>query len=134
MIKVTIEADGEEKKILTGEMLNMAVLGEDGCKIAMVSQPTKRGISSNNFIQSLQKLVQCSIKSFAQGDKTMESILKVCFAEAMIERPDGMRQSVEDEIKANANTEDFEEVVPKQEEDTAVTETIEEEVPDFMKG
>lgn len=51
MIKVTIEADGEEKKILTGEMLNMAVLGEDGCKIAMVSQPTKRGISSNNFIQ-----------------------------------------------------------------------------------
>lgn len=97
MIKVTIEADGEEKKILTGEMLNMAVLGEDGCKIAMVSQPTKRGISSNNFIQSLQKLVQCSIKSFAQGDKTMESILKVCFAEAMIERPDGMKDIKEEE-------------------------------------
>lgn len=97
MIKVTIEADGEEKKILTGEMLNMAVLGEDGCKIAMVSQPTKRGISSNNFIQSLQKLVQCSIKSFAQGDKTMESILKVCFAEAMIERPDGMKDTKEEE-------------------------------------
>ncbi len=97
MIKVTIEADGEEKKILTGEMLNMAVFGEDGCKIAMVSQPTKRGISSNNFIQSLQKLVQCSIKSFAQGDKTMESILKVCFAEAMIERPDGMKDTKEEE-------------------------------------
>lgn len=97
MIKVTIEADGEEKKILTGEMLNMAVLGEDGCKIAMVSQSTKRGISSNNFIQSLQKLVQCSIKSFAQGDKTMESILKVCFAEAMIERPDGMKDTKEEE-------------------------------------
>lgn len=97
MIKVTIEADGEEKKILTGEMLNMAVLREDGCKIAMVSQPTKRGISSNNFIQSLQKLVQCSIKSFAQGDKTMESILKVCFAEAMIERPDGMKDTKEEE-------------------------------------
>lgn len=97
MIKVTIEADGEEKKILTGEMLNMAVLGEDCCKIAMVSQPTKRGISSNNFIQSLQKLVQCSIKSFAQGDKTMESILKVCFAEAMIERPDGMKDTKEEE-------------------------------------
>lgn len=97
MIKVTIEADGEEKKILTGEMLNMAVLGEDGCKIAMVSQPTKRRISSNNFIQSLQKLVQCSIKSFAQGDKTMESILKVCFAEAMIERPDGMKDTKEEE-------------------------------------
>lgn len=96
MIKVTIEADGEEKKILTGEMLNMAVLGEDGCKIAMVSQPTKRGISSNNFIQSLQKLVQCSIKSFAQGDKTMESILKVCFAEAMIERPDSMKDTKEE--------------------------------------
>ena len=75
----------------------MAVLGEDGCKIAMVSQPTKRGISSNNFIQSLQKLVQCSIKSFAQGDKTMESILKVCFAEAMIERPDGMKDTKEEE-------------------------------------
>lgn len=97
MIKVTIEADGEEKKILTGEMLNMAVLGEDGCKIVMVSQPAKRGISSNNFIQSLQKLVQCSIKSFAQGDKTMESILKVCFAEAMIERPDGMKDTKEEE-------------------------------------
>lgn len=97
MIKVTIEADGEEKKILTGEMLNMAVLGEDGCKIAMVSQPTKRGISSNNFIQSLQKLVQCSIKSFAQRDKTMESILKLCFAEAMIERPDGMKDTKEEE-------------------------------------
>ena len=97
MIKVTIEADGEEKKILTGEMLNMAVLGEDGCKIAMVSQPAKRGISSNNFIQSLQKLVQCSIKSFAQEDKTMESILKVCFAEAMIERPDRMKDTKEEE-------------------------------------
>ena len=105
MIKVTIEADGEEKKILTGEMLNMAVLGEDGCKIAMVSQPTKRGISSNNFIQSLQKLVQCSIKSFAQGDKTMESILKVCFAEAMIERPDGMKDTKEEEQSSKKDVE-----------------------------
>ena len=105
MIKVTIEADGEEKKILTGEMLNMAVLGEDGCKIAMVSQPTKRGISSNNFIQSLQKLVQCSIKSFAQGDKTMESILKVCFAEAMIERPDSMKDTKEEEQESKKDVE-----------------------------
>ena len=105
MIKVTIEADGEEKKILTGEMLNMAVLGEDGCKIAMVSQPTKRGISSNNFIQSLQKLVQCSIKSFAQGDKTMESILKVCFAEAMIERPDSMKDTKEEEQDSKKDVE-----------------------------
>lgn len=105
MIKVTIEADGEEKKILTGEMLNMAVLGEDGCKIAMVSQPTKRGISSNNFIQSLQKLVQCSIKSFAQGDKTMESILKVCFAEAMIERSDSMKDTKEEEQDSKKDVE-----------------------------
>lgn len=105
MIKVTIEADGEEKKILTGEMLNMAVLGEDGCKIAMVSQPTKRGISSNNFIQSLQKLVQCYIKSFAQGDKTMESILKVCFAEAMIERPDSMKDTKEEEQDSKKDVE-----------------------------
>lgn len=105
MIKVTIEADGEEKKILTGEMLNMAVLGEDGCKIAMVSQPTKRGISSNNYIQSLQKLVQCSIKSFAQGDKTMESILKVCFAEAMIERPDSMKDTKEEEQDSKKDVE-----------------------------
>ena len=105
MIKVTIEADGEEKKILTGEMLNMAVLGEDGCKIAMVSQPTKRGISSNNFIQSLQKLVQCSIKSFAQGGKTMESILKVCFAEAMIERPDSMKDTKEEEQDSKKDVE-----------------------------
>ena len=105
MIKVTIEADGEEKKILTGEMLNMAVLGEDGCKIEMVSQPTKRGISSNNFIQSLQKLVQCSIKSFAQGDKTMESILKVCFAEAMIERPDSMKDTKEEEQDSKKDVE-----------------------------
>lgn len=105
MIKVTIEVDGEEKKILTGEMLNMAVLGEDGCKIAMVSQPTKRGISSNNFIQSLQKLVQCSIKYFAQGDKTMESILKVCFAEAMIERPDSMKDTKEEEQDSKKDVE-----------------------------
>lgn len=105
MIKVTIEADGEEKKILTGEMLNMAVLGEDGCKIVMVSKPTKRGISSNNFIQSLQKLVQCSIKSFAQGDKTMESILKVCFAEAMIERPDSMKDTKEEEQDSKKDVE-----------------------------
>lgn len=86
-------------------MLNMAVLGEDGCKIAMVSQPTKRGISSNNFIQSLQKLVQCSIKSFAQGDKTMESILKVCFAEAMIERPDSMKDTKEEEQDSKKDVE-----------------------------
>ena len=65
------------------------------------------------------------------GFYTQEEVIDGDFKEYPVEE---MRQSVEDEIKANANTEDFEEVVPKQEEDTAVTETIEEEVPDFMKG
>ena len=65
------------------------------------------------------------------GFYTQEEVIDGDFKEYPAEE---MRQSVEDEIKANANTEDFEEVVPKQEEGTAVTETIEEEVPDFMKG
>lgn len=60
------------------------------------------------------------------GFYTQEEVIDGDFKEYPVEE---MRQSVEDEIKANANTEDFEEVVPKQEEDTAVTETIEEEVP-----
>lgn len=41
---------------------------------------------------------------------------------------------MEDEIKANANTEDFVEEVPEQEKATSATDIVEEEVPEFMKG
>lgn len=80
MIKVTIEADGEEKRVITGDMVNAVILDKDGCKIALVSQPTYEGIAADKLVKSLTNLVQHSIKAFAQGDKATECMLHMCFA------------------------------------------------------
>lgn len=65
------------------------------------------------------------------GFYTQEEVIDGDFKEYPMEE---MRQSVEDEIKANANTEDFVEEVPEQEKATSATDIVEEEVPEFMKG
>ena len=65
------------------------------------------------------------------GFYTREEVIDGDFKEYPMEE---MRQSVEDEIKANANTEDFVEEVSEQEKATSATDIVEEEVPEFMKG
>lgn len=46
MVKVKIEVNGEEKQVITGDMVNAVVLDENGCKIALVSDPSEQGIAT----------------------------------------------------------------------------------------
>lgn len=98
MVKVTIEADGEEKRVITGDMVNAVILDKNGCKIALVSQPTEYGIATRKFVKSLMYLVQSSIKAFAQGDRTMEDLLHMCFALEM-------KQAAEERCKKESKEE-----------------------------
>ena len=79
MIKVTIEVDGEKKRVVTGDMVNAVALDENGCKIALVSDPSEQGIATGRFVKSLVLLVQNAIKAFAQGDRITEDVLHLCF-------------------------------------------------------
>lgn len=104
MIKVTIEADGQEKRVFTGEMVNMAVVDKDDCYIAIASQPTKQGITAANFIKSLAQLVQRSLKAFAHGDRSIECMLNFCFSSEMMLQTDEygcMKESKEDDEQEN---------------------------------
>ena len=71
MIKVTIEATGEEKQILTGEMVNAVITTEDGCKVACVAN-SKNGVKPEVFIRSLVALVNTAIKSYSFDDISCE--------------------------------------------------------------
>lgn len=104
MIKVTIEADGQEKQVFTGEMVNMAVVDKYDCYIAIASQPTKRGIPAPNFIKSLVQLVQGSLKAFADGDRSIECMLNFCFASELMLQTDEygcMKEPKEDDKQEN---------------------------------
>ena len=80
MVKVKIEVNGEEKQVITGDMVNAAVLDENGCKIALVSDPSEQGIATGRFVKSLVLLVKNAIKAFAHGNSIKQSILNMCFA------------------------------------------------------
>ena len=80
MVKVKIEVNGEEKRVITGDMVNAVVLDENGCKIALVSDPSEQGIATGRFVKSLVLLVQNAIKAFAHGNSIRQSILNMCFA------------------------------------------------------
>lgn len=71
MIKVTIEATGEEKQVLTGEMVNAVITTEDGCKVACVAN-SKNGVKPGAFIRSLVALVNTAIKSYSFDDISCE--------------------------------------------------------------
>lgn len=80
MVKVKIEVNGEEKQVIIGDMVNAVVLDENGCKIALVSDPSEQGIATGRFVKSLVLLVQNAIKAFAHGNSIRQSILNMCFA------------------------------------------------------
>ena len=80
MVKVKIEVNGEEKQVITGDMVNAAVLDENGCKIALVSDPSEQGIATGRFVKSLVLLVKNAIKAFAHGNSIKQSILNMSFA------------------------------------------------------
>lgn len=79
MVKVTIEATGEETQVLTGDMVNLAMIDKNGCKIAMVCNQ-ENDVHPEKFIKSMVHLVQNSIKAYAQHNDVVESMLNVCFA------------------------------------------------------
>lgn len=80
MIKVKIEVNGEEKQVITGDMVNAVVLDEECCKIALVSQPSQDEIEAPKFVKSLVYLIQNAIKAFAHDDATVQDMLHICFA------------------------------------------------------
>lgn len=80
MVKVKIEVNGEEKQVITGDMVNAVVLDEKGCKVALVSSPSEDEIQAPKFVKSLVYLVQNAIKAFAHDDATVQDMLHLCFA------------------------------------------------------
>lgn len=87
MVKVTIEATGKEKQILTGDMVNAMVLDDKECNFAFVKS-SKNAINGDVFVSSLVHFVQGAIKAFSNGDPMYHDMLKMLFAL-------GMSQTVE---------------------------------------
>ena len=80
MVKVKIEVNGEEKQVIIGDMVNAVVLDEEGCQIALASQPSQDEIEAPKFVKSLVYLIQNAIKAFAHDDATVQDMLHICFA------------------------------------------------------
>ena len=101
MVKVKIEVNGEEKQVITGDMVNAVVLDEEGCKIALVSQPSQDEIEAPKFVKSLVYLVQNAIKAFAQGDRITEDVLHMCFGLEMKQAAEARCKKESKEEKQN---------------------------------
>ncbi len=71
MVKVTIEATGEEKQVLTGEIVNAVITTEEGCKVACIAN-SKNEVKPTVFIRSLVALVNTAIKSYSFDDISCE--------------------------------------------------------------
>lgn len=71
MVKVTIEATGEEKQVLTGEIVNTVITTEEGCKVACIAN-SKNEVKPTVFIRSLVALVNTAIKSYSFDDISCE--------------------------------------------------------------
>lgn len=67
MVKVTIEATGQETQVLTGEIVNAVITTEDGCKVACVAN-SKKEVGAKVFIKSLVALVNTAIKAYSFDD------------------------------------------------------------------
>lgn len=83
MVKVKIEVNGEEKQVITGDMVNAVVLDEKGCKVALVNSPSRDEIEALQFVKSLVYLVQNAIKAFAHDDRIVQDMLHMCFVMEM---------------------------------------------------
>lgn len=79
MVKVKIEVNGEEKQVITGDMVNAVVLDEKGCKVALVNSPSRDEIEALQFVKSLVYLVENAIKAFAHDDRIVQDMLHMCF-------------------------------------------------------
>lgn len=103
MVKVTIEATGEETQVLTGEetqvltgdMVNLAMIDKRGCKIALFCNQ-EEDVHPEKFIKSMVHLVENSIKAYAQNDNEVESMLSMCFA---LEMKSAREQKLQEEMK-----------------------------------
>ena len=71
MVKVTIEATGKEKQVLTGEIVNAVITTEDECKVACIAN-SKNEVKPTVFIRSLVALVNTAIKSYSFDDISCE--------------------------------------------------------------
>ena len=71
MVKVTIEATGEETQVLTGEMVNAVITTENGCKVACIANSNNE-VEPKVFIRSLVTLVNTAIKSYSLNDISCE--------------------------------------------------------------
>ena len=107
MVKVKIEVNGEEKQVITGDMVNAVVLDEEVCKIALVSQPSQDEIEAPKFVKSLVYLVQNAIKAFAHDDVTVKDMLHLCFAIEMKQAEEARWEKDSKEEKQN-NKQDVE--------------------------
>lgn len=83
MVKVKIEVNGEEKQVITGDMVNAVVLDEKGCKVALVNSPSRDEIEALKFVKSLVYLVENAIKAFAHDDRIVQDMLYMCFVMEM---------------------------------------------------
>ena len=83
MVKVKIEVNGEEKQVITGDMVNAVVLDEKGCKVALVNSPSRDEIESLKFVKSLVYLVENAIKAFAHDDRIVQDMLICVFVMEM---------------------------------------------------
>lgn len=83
MVKVKIEVNGEEKQVITGDMVNAVVLDEKGCKVALVNSPSQDEIEALKFVKSLVYLVENAIKAFACDDRIVQDMLHMCFVMEM---------------------------------------------------
>ena len=101
MVKVKIEVNGEEKQVITGDMVNAVVLDEEVCKIALVSQPSQDEIEAPKFVKSLVYLVQNAIKAFAHDDVTVKDMLHLCFAIEMKQAEEARWEKDSKEEKQN---------------------------------
>lgn len=95
MVKVTIEATGEETQVLTGDMVNLAIVDKRGCKIALVCNQ-EENVHPEKFIKSMVHLVQNSIKAYAQHDDVVDAMLNMCFA---LEMKSAREQKLQEEMK-----------------------------------
>lgn len=78
MIKVTIEATGEKKQVLTGDMVNAVITTEKGCELVCAAN-SKNRVKPGVFIRSLVALVNTAIKSYSFDDISYE-LLNTLFA------------------------------------------------------
>lgn len=101
MVKVKIEVNGEEKQVITGDMVNAVVLDEEVCKIALVSQLSQDEIEAPKFVKSLVYLVQNAIKAFAHDDVTVKDMLHLCFAIEMKQAEEARWEKDSKEEKQN---------------------------------